>query len=175
MNDEILNKQLDEFKKLYEITQRLVDHDLPYINLLMDEIKDSQPFLGSCMLGHTADFKSEEIDSVLILHLLVWAAHRDKRVCRKTAITARQFNKIMDRNIAFFKYLEKEEGTPAFREAVSEDSGKNNHGTLMAFINLPFYEWPSLMNMNQQNKSILILSLKSFIECFEEIQNGQKH
>ena len=143
MTDELFFDHLDEYNKLIEITQRLVDHDLPFINQLMDEIRDYQPFLGSCMLGYAVDFKGAEADA---------------------------FFKIMNRNIFFFKYLEKEEGTPAFRDAVAEDLRKNNHGILIAFINLCFKQWPALENMNSQEKGFVTIGLKSFVECFEEIR-----
>ena len=170
MTDEIFYNQLDEYNKLIEITRRLVDHDKPYISLLLDEIRIYQPFLGSCILGYTVDFKGAEADAVFMLHLLLWAACRDKPACRKTAITESRYNKTMNRNIAFFKYLEKEEGAPAFHEAIAEDLQKNNHGILIAFINLCIKQWPALAQMNHENRNIVIMGIKSFVECFEELE-----
>ena len=126
MPDEIFYKNLNEYNKLIGISQRLVDHDMPFINLLMDEIRKYQPFLGSSMLGYTIDFKGAEGDAILMLHLLLWAAYRDTSACLKTAIDESRYTRIMDRNSAFFKYLGKEEGTPAFHDAVMKDFQTNN-------------------------------------------------
>lgn len=169
MSDEIFYEHSDEYNKLIGITQRLVDHDKPYIRLLLDEIRVYQPFLGSCMLGYTVDFKGAEADAVFMLHLLLWAAYRDKPACRKTAITESRYNKTMNRNIFFFKYLEKEEGAPAFNDAVTEDLQKNNHGIQIAFINLCIKQWPSLANLNNEKRNEVIIGIKSFVECFEEL------
>ena len=107
-----------------------------------------------------------------MLHLLLWAAYRDTSACLKTAIDESRYTRIMDRNSAFFKYLGKEKGTPAFHDAVMKDFQTNNHGVLIAFVNLCFQQWPALANLNSREKGILIVAIKSFVECFEKRINS---
>jgi hypothetical protein len=39
-----------------------------------------------------------------------------------------------------------------------------------AFMNLCIKHWPALANMNNENRNIVMIGIKSFVECFEKLE-----
>lgn len=173
MNNKKLLARAKELGELDAITRRIETRDLPFIRSLSDEMAKHQPFMMSVIKGYTVDLKKEEADALLKIHLLIWWKYRQTKSCRNTPVTETLHTKAMMRNTGFFKYLEKEEGTPMFSQTISDDFKHNDHLVLLGYITRLFQKWPALKNMEEQDKGIVTLSIKSFAECFEEmIKNG---
>jgi hypothetical protein len=158
-----------EFNAINDIAERIVNEDMPYIKMLMKEVVRCQPFYASTMADITKDLDIEESDDIMSLFLIVWGAFRKYPACMETAVGEEQFERVQQKNISMFRYLEKEEDTGLFDDIVYNDINRLDNGPLMSFISHCFRAWPALTRMDFNDYTIALVVLKSFIECIEEV------
>ena len=80
-----------------------------------------------------------------------------------------QFTRIHKRNIHMLKYYEGEEGDNAKMELIDADFNHLKSKALLAGIFMLFNEKGALLNLDEETKGIILIGLKSLIECFEEV------
>lgn len=83
-------------------------------------------------------------------------------------ITEEQFERFEKRNIHFFKYLEGSEAKD-MDCAISSDLENQQSKALLTAIFLRFYTRPALLSMNEYERGIITIGLRSLFDCFEEI------
>lgn len=84
-------------------------------------------------------------------------------------ISETQFERIQQRNVYMLKYYEGEKGKNAKMNVVAADLMHLKSKSLFTGILFQFYYKSVLININEENRGIILVGLKSLIECFEEI------
>jgi len=97
---------------------------------------------------------------------------RKKNVQTKK-ITQIVFEKIQDRNISMLKYAEGE--SPGQQTIIYDHDLQNlKSKALMTAIFFRFNNQPTLVAMDSKMKGIILIGIKTFIECFEIISHQTK-
>jgi hypothetical protein len=161
--------RFDELNTINAIAERIVTEDMPYIKLLMTEVVKYQPFFAASLVEIVKDLDDEESDDIMSLLLIVWGAFRRFPACLETAVEQEQFERVQQKNISMFRYLETEEDTRLFDDIVHNDINRLDNGPLMSFISHCFRTWPALTRMDFNDFTTTLVILKSFIECIEEV------
>ena len=162
-------KEFRETERVSKIMQHVDSIDRKYINTSINEIYKRQPFINSLILGYRMDFNENEFEEITKLLLLIWEYFNDYKKIRKNKITEEQFERLQRRNISMLKYSEGERIKENKTLVVSFDIGNLTSKALLAAIFLRFDTNQTLTKMKEELKGIVVIGLKSLIQCFEEI------
>ncbi|MFA9388702.1 MAG: hypothetical protein ACERKD_02775 [Prolixibacteraceae bacterium] len=163
------NNDLEETKILAESIKKIDQIDSEYVNSISDEIFKLQPFFLTVLLGHRLDISMEELEEVMKIYFVVWEYFRlDPNVLKKQ-VTESLFNKVQKRNIEMLKYSEGESTENDKLEIYSSDLQNLKSKSLLSAIFFRFNERSTLKHMDIEKKGIIMIGIKSFIECFETI------
>lgn len=163
------NGQSKNFTDIHPIAGRIINSDQDYLTALMKEMGREQPFFTSGMLESVSGLQPEETEDLLTLYLVVWGVYRQCTGCHQNAVTLQQYERVRKRNISMFNYLDKEDDSTLFGEVVRTDYQKLNYGQIMQYVSHCFQTQPALAGMKPGKFCAVLIDLKSFIECLEEI------
>lgn len=161
-----------DFKEVPEIAklQSKIDNmDAKYVYEISDEIFQKQPFLLSVLLGYRLDTTPEELEELMKVYFMIWEYFKSHKNVQSKKVTETYFEKIQRRNIQMLKYTE---GEPENGDKLKIFSGNLQNlksKALFAAISFKFNNSPGLSKMDAELKGIIIIGIKSFIECFETI------
>ena len=145
----------------------LIDEE--YVNKESDLIFKNQPFLISLLLGYRNDLKELELEEIMKIIFLIWEFFKNNSQINQTKISESQFERIQQRNIYMLKYYEGEQGQKASTEFTSTDLRNLKSKSLFGGIIFQFFEKTPLLEMDIEDRGIILVGMKSLIECFEEI------
>ena len=146
-----------------------IEHiDAEYVNKESDKIAQTQPFLLSLILGYSSDLKALELEEIIKAILLIWEFFKNHSRVERRKISETQFARVQNRNVYMLHYFEGEQGN-AKMELVTDDLEHLRSKSLFTGIIFLFHQKDALLNMNSETKGIVLIGLKSLIECFEEI------
>jgi len=165
-------KDFIETDEVGKLLKRIDSVDKQYVSSAFEELEQFQPFLLSLLLGYHLDLNTSELDEVIKVYLIVWEYFKDKRNIKERQLTEMQFEEAQKRNIDFFKYLDTERSKEDFINTTSINLENIQSKALIAGILLRFDITPVLSNLKGDMKGIVIIGIKSLIECFEEIVYG---
>lgn len=163
------NNDFKETKILAESIKKIDQIDSEYVNSISDEIFKLQPFFLTVLLGHRHDISMEELEEIMKIYFVVWEYFRLNPNVQTKQVTESFFNKIQKRNIEMLKYSEGESTEDEKSEIYSSDLQNLKSKSLMSAIFFRFDDRPTLKNMDIEKKGIIMIGIKSFIECFETI------
>lgn len=139
-----------------------------YVNTVSEEIFQKQPFFLTVLLGYRFDVSPEELDEIMKMYFLVWEYFRKNPKVGLKKITERDFEAAQRRHIQMLKYSQGESARS--REQLYSDNWDNVQGkALVAMIILRIHERPVLASMDEDKRGIVLIGIKSFIECFEAL------
>lgn len=162
-------KDINETDEVGKLLKRIDSVDQQYISSAYEKLEQFQPFLLSLLLGYHLDLDTSELDEIIKVILIVWEYFKDKRNIKKRQITEMQFEEAQKRNIDFFKYLDTERSKEDFIKTTSINLENIQSKALIAGILLRFDVTPVLSNFKGDLKGMVLIGIKSLIECFEEI------
>jgi len=113
--------------------------------------------------------KAFELEEIMRMIFLIWEYFKNHNQVNQAKISESQFSKIQERNIYMLKYYEGEQGQKASMEFISTDLKNLKSKSLFGGITLLFSEKTPLLEMENEYRGIILIGLKSLIECFEEI------
>jgi len=143
--------------------------DEKYVNEASDIISQKQPFLISLILGYRFDLKENELEEIMKIIFLIWEFFKNHSQIEQIKVSESQFMRIQQRNIHMLKYFEGEQGKNAKMEFISTDLENFNSKSLLTGIIFQFNEKIALLDMQNETRGIILVGLKSLIDCFEEI------
>lgn len=146
--------------------------DADYANSESDVIFQQQPFLISLVLGYKIDLKAEELEEMTKIIFIIWEYFKQNEIVRQVKITQPLFEKVQLRNMHLLKYLKGEPGHEKKSKIIASDLGHLNSKALLTEIFLRFNTQDALINMKAETKGILLIGMKSLVECFEEIEKS---
>ncbi|WP_423128092.1 hypothetical protein [Gaoshiqia sp. Z1-71] len=162
-------KDYDETGQLAELIKKIDHIDPAYVNTVSDEIFQRQPFFLSVLLGYQFDVSMEALEEIMKVYFLIWEYFRSNPNVQKKQVTQAFFEKNQAKNIGMLKYSE---GEPNEREKMKVyfyDLQKLKSKALWTAVLYRCDSRPVLQKMNTEIKGIILIGMKSFIDCFETI------
>ncbi len=163
---------LQDIKTIHRIAERINNYDTDYISRLMSEAAGKQAYFAASVMQLTGDLEPEASEDMLSLYLAVWGLFLQYPGCCETEVTQQQFERVQQRNISMFNYLEEEDDIKLFGQVVHDDHKRLKNEAIMQYVSHCFQTLPSLIQMEMNDYCVQLIGIKSFIECFEEIAEG---
>lgn len=165
-----MNFTNNDFKEAEDIAKMLLkiekSNSLNLVELTQD-IYAKQPFLLAVMHGYSLDMTDEEYQEIFLIHLLIWEYFKSKGKIPSKKITEQEFEKIQMRHIQMLKYTEGESNMADIAQIYADDLNKIQSKALFTAVLYSFDTRPSLNKIDPKMKGIVLIGVKTFIECFE--------
>ncbi|MFO7869727.1 MAG: hypothetical protein R6U95_10565 [Bacteroidales bacterium] len=158
-----------ESLRVGQLIKKIEQIDEEFVTRESDLLFQKQPFLISLILGYQFDLKELELEEIMKIIFLIWEFFKNHNQTQQTQVSESQFMRTQQRNIHMLKYFEGEEGRNAKMAFISTDLENLKSKSLFTGILFQFNEKTALLNMKNETRAILLVGLKSLIECFEEI------
>lgn len=149
-----------------------IQRDTPrYIDDMMKEIRQYQPFLLSFCGGIIEDTGPAVAGDITQMLLPVWGFFRGHRIVREIPVTVQQFERVQKHNISMLQYGQGE-NPDSTRGLYGADINKLCSAALFADIALDISEGKKPALLGQLEASIIALGFKCLIECLDGIVYG---
>lgn len=165
----ISEKDQKEALEVSQLSKKIERISEEYIHKEGDIIARQQPFLISLILGYRFDLKELELEEIMKIIFLIWEFFKNYSQLEHSKISEAQFARIQRKNASMLKYYAGEQTKNAKTELVSADLKHLKSKSLFTEIILQFNQKAPLSNLSHENRAIILIGLKSLIECFEEI------
>lgn len=171
---ELTQQDFDETKLMAGLLKKIDAIDAAYVNSVSDDICKRQPFVLSVLLGYHSDVTPLELEELMKSYFLIWEYFKDNKNVQTKKITEKLFEKIHDRNILMLKYAE---GESCGQRAIIYDHDLQNlkSKALLTAILFRFNSQPNLSNMDGEMRGMILIGIKTFIECFEIISADKEY
>ncbi len=166
----IIEKDIKDVIVVGEIINRVNIANRNFFDSESAVIFKRQPFLISLLLGYHIDLKPNEFQEIAKVVFIIWEYFELRNKIKRKKITKTQFEKIERRNYHLLNYLEGENEKLERLKVIDSDIDHLNSKALFAGILLIFNTWEAFVKMDDQEKGVFLLDMKSLIECFEEIE-----
>lgn len=157
---------ISETSKLADLIRKIDVIDTQYISSVSDEIFEQQPFFLSVLLGYKKDVSMEQLEEIMKIYFLVWEYFISNNNFIKRKVTSVQFEKIQMRNIHMLRYSEGELEDSKGKIYTDELGNLRSKALWMAVL-YRCHNRQILINMNPENRAIILIGILSFIQCFE--------
>ncbi len=159
-------KDYDETTELAGLIRKIDTIDAEYVNRVSDEIFKDQPFFLTVLLGYRVDVSTQELEEIMKIYFLIWEYFRSSENLRKSKVTQTQFEEVQRRNMYMLYYSEGE--SEDSRDKICTEELQNlKSKSLWAAVHFRYKNRTVLLNMDQENKGIILLGILCFILCFE--------
>ena len=158
-----------ETEKISQIINKIDNIDEVYINSESEIIYKKQPILISILLGYRLDLTEKDLEEIMKIIFIIWEYFKSFEKIHKTKLSEKVFERIQQRNIHMLKYFEGENGQNAKNNIVVSDLRHLHSKALLNGILFQFKHKKTLIEMNNEKKGIILISMKSLIEGFDEI------
>jgi len=169
MEMEITKEDINETAIMAELIRKTNIIDTGYVNSISDEIFNIQPSFLTVLLGYRFDITENELEEIMIIYFLIWEYFKIKNTLPIKKVTEMDFEKIQNRNIQMLKYSDGESSHNDKMKVYSNDLKYLKSKSLLAENICKFQYRPILIKMDENKKNIILIGIKSFIECFETI------
>jgi hypothetical protein len=166
-NIKFTQNDFDEINKVAKLLKKIDHIDAAYADTVSDEIFQRQPFFLSVLMGYQFDVSMEELDEIIKIYILIWEYFSSNPNVQKKQVTQAYFERIQTRNIEMLKYSEGEPTEEEKRKVYSHDLQKLKSKSLWTAILFRCDDRPVLKKMDIETKGMILIGMKSFIECFE--------
>ncbi|MEP7266443.1 MAG: hypothetical protein ABI844_02370 [Saprospiraceae bacterium] len=166
----------NDFKEVSDLValQLRVDNiDAEYLHSISDDIFQNQPFFLTVLLGYRLDTSPEELEEIMKIYFLIWEYFKINKGVRVRQVTQEDFEKIQRRYIEMLQYAEGEVNQQGRIQVYSYDLQDTRAKALLTAILFRYNNRPILVKMEEQKKGIILIGIKSFIECFDLLDNGK--
>jgi hypothetical protein len=150
--------------------------DLKTLEQITDEIYHHQPFLISLFLGYKdeVDPYPPQADEILRTLIIIWLYFRENKNVKRKKITADMFEVMEEKNIRFLKYLEGEPTIQAQALTTLNDFKQLKSLELFTAVLFKIKEGKALSKLPDDEAAIILVGLKSLIECFSKISKPSR-
>lgn len=165
----ISQEDKNESEKIIQLIKKIDNIDEVYVNSESEIIYQKQPFLISLLLGYRLDLKENRLEEIMKIIFIIWEYFKGFEQILKIKVSEKQFEKIQLRNIHMLQYFEGESEQNAQYSITESDLKHFQSKALLTGIFFQFNHKKSLVEMNNEEKGIILMGMKSLIECFDEI------
>ncbi len=139
-----------------------------------DEIYCYQPFLISIFLGYKDDVDIFQHDELLRVLIIIWLFFKDRPNVKRIKITEKMFEATQRKNAQFLKYLEGEPNQKAKEQITDLNLGALKAKALFSVVFFKIKDGAALKKLDIESIGIILLGMKSLIECFEQISKPKR-
>jgi len=128
-----------------------------------------QPFYLTVFLGQRLNTSPEELEEIIKIYFLIWQWFKARKNLQKNEITQFDYEQKLKQNLLMLKYSE---GEPTDMDKVKlyeNDLNALKSKALFTAILFRFNTRVVLAGMEINKLGTIMLSIKSFIDCFDEI------
>ena len=165
----ITQKDFDETTELAGLLTKIDNFSSEDVDTLSDEIFKRQPFFLTVLLGYRFDVTPEELEEIMKIYFLIWEYFKTNKNVQTKPVTESYFEKVQDRHIKMLKYVEGETTQNDKMNIYSYDLDNLKSKALITAVLYRYNSRPTLLKMDKKSKGIVLVGIKSFIECFETI------
>jgi hypothetical protein len=158
-----------EAKDLVKVQIKIDNIDAEYVNLISDEIFQKQPFFLTVLLGYRLDTTAIELEEIMKIYFLIWEYFRTNKKVQTIKVTEDYFETIQNKNIAMLQYADGGLDDVEKTKIYSSDLGNLKSKALFTAVLYRYNERTVLLKMEERKRTIILIGIKSFIECFETI------
>lgn len=119
------------------------------------------------ILGYRLDLKEKELEEVVKIIFVIWEFFKNVKQVNRIKISEKKFEKIQQRNFHMLKYFEGEKEEQY--NFVKSDLKHLKSKALLTGVFFQFNHKKALIDMKNEEKSLLLVSMKRLIECFDDI------
>jgi hypothetical protein len=166
---EITEKDMDEVPEVAKLVHEIEALNASTALEIADEIFKRQPFFLTVLLGYRLDTTPGELDEIMRIYMLVWKYFRGRRNVQNIQITKQDFETIEGRHVAMLQYVQGERDQSEVMNIYATDLGNLKSKALLTAIFYWYHNRPVLANMDVFKRGMILVSIKSFIECFERL------
>lgn len=172
----ITNADIAATKRIAEIIQYIKnnENDFAFANNVTDELYRHQPFILSMLMGYKMDLTSEELAPLVELYVLIWEYYKDNLNIRSVPITQQHYERAEAGNTRVLKNYANIASRKGGQGFLKNDLNRAASKALISAVFMQFREKISLRNLNTQTKGMLLIGLKSVIQCFDEVSAGTR-
>ena len=152
-----------------ELQIKIDNIDAEYVDLVSDEIFQKRPFFLTVLLGYRLDTTPVELEEIMKIYFLIWEYFRSSENVQTKKVTEDNFETIQRKHIQMLQYAEGEPGQPEKMEVYSSDFQNLRSKALLAAVLFRYNNKPVLLRMDKVKRGVILVGMKSFIKCFEEI------
>lgn len=134
-----------------------------------NELEEYQPFILYIMDSFKNDSQKKPSKSLRKIYFLIWLFYSKSLKARQIPITSERYTKAEYDTATKVDNLDCIRSIMEQKEKIFYKLRKNTSKTLFATILLQFRASPDLSTMNRKSGGAIILSIRSFIQCFDEI------
>ncbi len=164
----ITTQDYAQIHSVNQISEKLDKIDEKYILQEGDLIVHHQPFFMSLIIGYNVDFKPTELEEIMKLILMIWEYFKAENKFSYKKVTESQFQKMQKRNINLLSYIEGENGTREKELVIGSDLGQLKSKALFTGILFRINAKTGFNSVSQIYKGMILIGMKSLIECMEE-------
>lgn len=157
----------NDAKKVALISVKIKKNSKEDTLIIINDINKHQPFMLSMLMGYQLDLNADQFDGVTQMIFVMWEYFKDKKNAKKVQISLEQYERHQAKQIQFFKYLEGVTKQKNIKDTTALDLGHLKSKALYAYMVGSFIG--SEFAVNTALKGILLIGMRSLIDCFEEI------
>ena len=165
----ITKKDFSEVPIVEKLLAKVDNCDEDYVNRISNEMFHSQPFFLTFLLGYRLDTTPLELEEIMKIYFLIWEYFQTSKDIHIIKVTEERYNKVEDKNIAMLQYADGESDAVERQNIYDADMGNLKSKALFEAIHLRCNSIPVLARMELKKKGLILIGIKSFIECFETI------
>ena len=165
----IVENDFPEINRVSEIVRFVENMDIHYADKESEVIYRKQPFILSLILGYGMDLNKEELGEVIKVLFIIWEYFKVNNRIGTVKVTEEQYERITAKNLHMLKYYEGEPGESEKLAVIEADLFHLNSKTLFAAVIFRFKTNKTLLNLNEETRGIILVGMKTMIECLEEI------
>lgn len=139
-----------------------------------NELQEYQPFILYIMDSFKTGSQKKPSKSLRKIYFLIWMYYSKSLIARETPITWERYAKAEYDTATKVDHLDCIKSIMEQKEKIFYKLRKNTSKTLFATILLQFRASPDLETMNRKSGGAIILSIRSFIQCFDEITSRKR-
>lgn len=159
----------NETAEIAELMRKIEGFNKDYVFSVSDEIFQRQPFFLSVLLGYKFDVNPTELEEIMKIYFLIWEYFRNNKNVQTKKVTVADFENVEFRYIEMLKYIDGESSKKGKDKLYSHDIEKVKSKPLLTAVLFRLNTRPVLIKMDEQIRGIVLIGIRSFIECFEKI------
>jgi hypothetical protein len=148
---------------------KIDNQSLKKTNSLLDEMLKKQPFYYEVLFSYQIDVSTEELEELIKIYLIIWLYFRTNKNVQTRIVTVNYFENVQKKHIEMLKFIDGEKSQKNIIDVYSNDLQNLKSKALFTAVFYRYNSTPVLLKMDSQIKGIILIGIKSFIECFETI------
>jgi hypothetical protein len=164
---EITHKDFNETRIVEKLIKKVENVDLLEANKISERIVKNQPFIMSLLIGYKFDVKEEPLNDIMKMLFVIYLFFEESAKINMKQINSSEFEEFHNRNIKFLKYLSGEQNDKNKSEVNKHFLSNLRYKSLLTGILVMSNTQKGFKQMNGESKGIILIGIKTLIDCLE--------